>query len=33
MHLLGSSVPLIGNGTTYVVDHDGTRVHAEPAIW
>lgn len=33
MHLLGASVPLIGNGTTYVVDHDGTRVHAEPAIW
>ena len=29
MHLLGASVPLIGNGTTYVVDHGATGVRAE----
>jgi broad specificity phosphatase PhoE len=33
MHLLGPGVPLIGNGATYVVDHDGSRVHAELAPW
>lgn len=29
MDLLGTSIPLIANGTTYVVDHDGSRVRAE----
>jgi len=29
MRLLGPSVPLIGNGATYVVDHGATSVRAE----
>ena len=33
MHLLGATVPLIGNGATYVVDHDGARATAELAAW
>jgi broad specificity phosphatase PhoE len=31
MELLGSSIPLIANGTTYVVDHDGASFRARPA--
>jgi probable phosphoglycerate mutase len=35
MHVLGTTVPMIGNGTTYLVDHDPTAVRAvrceEPA--
>lgn len=29
MDLLGTSVPLIANGTTYVVEHDGAGVRAQ----
>jgi probable phosphoglycerate mutase len=29
MDLLGASVPLVGNGTTYVVEHDAAGVRAE----
>ena len=28
MELLGPAVPLIGNGTTYLVDHDGASIRA-----
>jgi len=27
--LLGTSVPVMANGTTYVVEHDGARFHAQ----
>lgn len=30
MELLGAAVPMIGNGTTYVLDHDGTTFAARP---
>jgi len=29
MELLGPSIPLIANGTTYVVEHDGGAVRAQ----
>lgn len=29
MELLGTAIPLIANGTTYVVEHDGAAVRAE----
>jgi probable phosphoglycerate mutase len=28
MELLGTSIPLVANGTTYVVEHDGDRIRA-----
>jgi broad specificity phosphatase PhoE len=31
MDLLGVTVPLIANGTTFVVEHDGTRFSATPS--
>jgi len=29
MDLLGTTIPLVANGTTYVVDHDGTAFRAQ----
>lgn len=30
MQVLGTTVPLIGNGATYLIDHEPARVHAAP---
>jgi broad specificity phosphatase PhoE len=29
MELLGTTIPLVANGTTYAVEHDGAEVRAE----